>query len=726
MNLKVLGVFIAEWAVCCLLGYGLVCLLLPRRWERERLLLMPVFGAGGIILISSFLSYAGAGMRYAAPLIVTSGGILSAIVYFSTPPSSRALSGGPAFIYTHLLGFIAGAGAMASVVLFNAWNPYNDAFTYISIADYLQDHSFLTPAEPGAHYPVLTQMLLYQRVGLRMGSNFLLSFFAGLFRREYSFDVYMPTLALGLWLAVPGFWVFCRRGLFLSSPASGLAALFYGLNFSVPIANALFGFMPQTWGMVFLFPMIPLYLRATTDLDRKKMLIPAGLMGALLLLTYSEIFPFILAGIGTSYLYRVGFGNLRLKNGLISFFGSSLLAVLLAPVAAWKFPTAMAIQISAVVGADLKFRLLDYLSMMAGFRSFLQGKASGFLLLISILTSAVVLYAFIKGPRRTSRQVVLLSVIFILALGWFLLFVMNPWNPNERGQPWSTYKIVTYIFFLFAAMYGLGISLLWGKRGWIRLGAASLIAVYIAFFPFITFKVAGLNVTAIREFTGVKENPIAEYKRIRQVLSDLPAGTPVNLVFPPEAQKHRQMTAYFLRRPVIANWMDDVYIGRLLLPPYQSLPIDFSYPALSYKPFEPKRTVANLVLDRGPQIITLLGSGWYGEEHDAENWWRWLEKEGEILVSLPKESRIRLQGEIAVIGVPHRTLTVRVEGRPKLSLHRTLAQCWFTPLPPMELDLPSGSQKILLSADGPVARMGQDPRNVRVGVRNLSLVAVPN
>jgi hypothetical protein len=171
--------------------------------------------------------------------------------------------------------------------------------------------------------------------------------------------------------------------------------------------------------------------------------------------------------------------------------------------------------------------------------------------------------------------------------------------------------------------------------------------------------------------------------------------------------------------------MDDVYIRRLLSPPYQSLPIDFSYPVLSYKPFEPKRTVANLVLDCEPQIITLLGSGWYGEEHDAENWWRWLEKEGEILVSLPKESRIRLQGEIAVIGVPHRMLTVRVEGRPKLSLHRTLAQCWFTLLPPMELDLPSGSQKILLSADGPVARMGQDPRNVRVGVRNLSLVAVP-
>jgi hypothetical protein len=49
VNFKVLGAFFVEWAACCLVGYGLVCLLLPRRWDRERLLLISVFGAGGII-----------------------------------------------------------------------------------------------------------------------------------------------------------------------------------------------------------------------------------------------------------------------------------------------------------------------------------------------------------------------------------------------------------------------------------------------------------------------------------------------------------------------------------------------------------------------------------------------------------------------------------------------------------------------------------------------------
>jgi|GEM_PF-6601450 len=725
MNFMVVGAFLVEWAVCCLVGYGIVCLLLPRRWDRERLLLTPVFGAGGIILLSSFLSYAGAGMRLAAPLVTALGGAVSAFVYISGYRDSRRISGWPAAVYSHLLGSLVGGAALVSVFLFNAWNPYNDAFTSVSIADYLLDRSFFTAADPGAHQPVLTQMLLYQRLGLRMGSNFLLSFFTGLLRREFSFDVYMPTLALGLWLAVPGFWVLCRRALFLSPRASVLAIAFYSLNFSVPIANALFGFMPQTWGMVFLFPLISLFLRATTRLERNRMVLSAGVMGALLLFTYMEILPFALGAVGAAYLYRLAWGRLRLKDALFTSLGFALFAAVLAPVAAWKLPTAMKVQISAVVGWDVKFNIGDYLSMLAGYRSFFQGQTSVFFLIISILTSAIVLYAFIAGPSRNRRQFLSLSLIFLLALCWFALLTANPWNPGERGQPWSTYKVVTYTFFLFAAMYGLGLSMLWGKRGWIRFGAAGLMAVYIFSFPVTALKTAGANAAAMRQFTGVKENPIAEYKRIRQVLSGLPPQTPVNLLFPPEAQKHRQMTAYFLRRPVIADWRDDGYIWPWFSPPYRSQPLDLSYPILAYRPFDPKRVVANLALTRRAQIMTDLGAGWHGHEQDAHNWWRWLEQQGEILVFLPENSKFELRGEIAVIGSPRRTLTIRVEGRPELTVNRTLAESWFTPFSPVEIDLPRGKHKILISADGPVARMGQDPRNVRMGVRNLTCVALP-
>ncbi len=718
MNFNVIGFFIAEWAVCTLIGYGLVNLFLPSRWSQERLLLMPVFGAGGIILLSSFLSYAGLGMRTGAPLIVVIGVGLSAAVCIFNWETKRSLSGWSAAIYVNILGFISGLAALASLLLYNAWDPYNDTFTYVSIADYLLDKSFFTPADPGAYHPVLTQMLLYQRFGLRMGSNFLLSFFAGIFGFEYSFDAYMPTLALGLWLAIPGFWFFCRRYLFLSIPAGSIAAVFYSLNFSIPIANALFGFMPQTWGMVFFLPALSLFTRSTTHLERSRMLASAGLMGSLLLLTYTEILPFAFSAIFFSFFYRIGFGKLRLKDALISLIFPIPVIILLAPVSAWKFPTAMITQISAVVGWDMKFGISDYLAMMAGFRSFLQGKASPILFLVSILTALAVLYAFFFGPARNRRQVVPMSLIFLMVLAYFSLFVKNPWNPDERGQPWSTYKTGTYLFFLFASMYGLGIYMLWRKRRLFRVGATILIAIYIFLFPNITLKVARSNATAMRKFTGVIQNPVAEYKRIRQLFSDLPTETPINLLFSPEALRHRQITAYFLRRPVIASWMDDPYISHWLLPQYRSLQIDFSFPILAYEPLNPKRSFANLVRD--PDLVIFMGSGWHVWEHYENNRWRWLEKEGEFLIFLRKESRIRLQGEIAIVGAPQRTIRIRLQDRPDFLMQLSMKESQFTPFSPIELDLPSGVSKIFLSADGPVSHMGKDPRNVRLGIRNLS------
>lgn len=112
MNIKFVGVLIAEWAVCCLVGYGLVCLLLPRRWQRERLLLMPVFGAGGIILLSSFMSYAGAGMRMAAPVVFVSGVVFSVLAYISNRRDSRSFLGWPAAVYANSLGLVVGVAAL--------------------------------------------------------------------------------------------------------------------------------------------------------------------------------------------------------------------------------------------------------------------------------------------------------------------------------------------------------------------------------------------------------------------------------------------------------------------------------------------------------------------------------------------------------------------------------------------------------------------------------------
>src|SRR5262249_50640086 len=159
------------------------------------LVLAPILGAGVLILLSADLSYAGASMHRAAPIVLGGGLTLSLVgaLVFRRRPRPTVEWRDAAWI--HLIGAVAGGSALLSVVLYRAWNPYTDAFTYISIADYLQGHSYFDPAIPGTMQPVLTQMALYQHYGFRMGSNFLLAFFTALFHAEYAFDLYLPVLA---------------------------------------------------------------------------------------------------------------------------------------------------------------------------------------------------------------------------------------------------------------------------------------------------------------------------------------------------------------------------------------------------------------------------------------------------------------------------------------------------------------------------------------------------
>ena len=420
MNLSVVLLLIGMWIICCGMGYGLVYLLLPRHWRLERVLLLPVFGSALVIFLSSVLSYAGVGMRTAAPLVICAGAAISIWVHFWKSYDVISASDWRIAAYTNLLGLSAGFVALSSIVFYAAWDPYTDAFTYCSIADYLQHASYFRPADPDAYYPVLTQMLFYQRSGLRMGSNFLLGFFTALFRKEYSFDTYMPVLALGLWIAVPGLWVLCRRVLFVPIAATAIATALYALHVGIPITNALWGFLPQTWGIAFMLPMIALHVRATSRTGRLNRLIGAGVLGGMTLLFYTEIIPFALLAIASCYLVRLAFGRLRFFICLVSGVGPVLISVITAPIAAWNFVKVIAAQMSAVVGWDPKLRAMDYLLMLAGFR---PGLVNGLLpitiaahpsleyvaLVVAILVFLCVVYGCFFGPVRIRRQIACLS-----------------------------------------------------------------------------------------------------------------------------------------------------------------------------------------------------------------------------------------------------------------------------------------------------------------------------
>jgi hypothetical protein len=720
------------WLLCSGVGYG-PCLLLPGRWRRDRLLMMPVAGAGLLILATSVASYAGLPMRSSAPLIAGGGLLVSAgSVWLAWRwPAPAVAWRSDAFV--HAIGFTAACSLLVSLFLYRAWDPYSDAFTYMTIADYLQDHGAFAIADPGAHHPALTQVATYQHHGYRMGANFLLALFTALVRAPYAFDVYLPAVALAVWLGVPGFWLLCRRALAFRPTEARFATVLFGLHLGVPIPNALLGFMPQTFGLALVFPLMVWQVRATSRRHRVGLILAAGLMYAIALITYPEILPFVVAAIACCYAWRVAVGRLGVRDALTGMVAPGLIGLLLAPVAAANFVSALRMQAGALVGWDVRLSLFDYLSILSGFRSMLipttqpPGLKHALLRVAVLGAVAVVGYGMFTMRPTTRQRFACLSLPFTVGLVLFGLFGANPWNPAEYGHPWHAYKLMTYGFFLFAALWGLGLASLWRGGGLFRLAALVELGVFVAFFPVATTILATRNATAMRQFTGMAADPVAEYRRLPELLAHLPSDMPINLVMPPETLKHRQIVAYFLaRRPVIADWSNDGYIWPNLAPANRALPIDPGYPSLVYTPAPGQPKAANLVYQRGGTTLTAsFGNDWYGVEVDGPDSWRWLEREGRIDLDLPTAGWLTFKADVSVIGGP-RTITVAVAGRPDLEEKYALPQQWFAPFTSRRIHLAAGHYTVTVAADGPATVMAPtDPRVVRIGLRNVTWALVP-
>jgi hypothetical protein len=730
-----LAVLIVSWLLCFAIGWGVAGYLLPQNWRRDRLLLAPVSGAAVLVLLTSLFSYAGMNLRQAlAPVIITglAASIAGAIV------TRQTRTGGTSHWrlahYIHGVGFLGASSALWSIWLYRAWNPYTDAFTYISIADFLQAHSFFTPAKPSPILPVLTQMAMYQELGFRMGANFLLAFVAALWRADYSFDVYIPVLALALWLAVPGFWVLCRRALFIPAATSTVASTLYALHTAVPLSNALWGFMPQAFGMAFLFPLVALHVRVVGARDVVRPLVLAGIFGGVLLLTYPEIVPLVIVGIGISYAGRLWRGSLRFRRVLLAGVVPLVVAVLVAPVAAWRFVPVMQTQSGAVVGWDPQLSLFDYLGVIAGYRSLVLSTLTSPDLLgalsriASVAAACTIAIALIAGPSRIRRQAFAVGSGFLLMLGWFALVAVNPWNPAEVGHPWSTYKVFTYGAFLLVAMWAVGLARCFRMGGAARAFAIAQVALFVLFFPVAGLSIAETASAGMRSFTANAIDPVAEYKRLPSLLANEPADEPVNLDIPPEALKHRQLVAYFLRRPVVADWSDDDYITHFLPGP-ASIGPDTRFPALVYSPAHLKGSIAGLTFHResARPLDVRFAAGWYEEERDERNSWRWLEQRGEIDVTVASRGRLMLRGEIAVVGVPERTVTISVADDPGQTRLYPLTRRWFTPFSAEPIHLTPGRHRLAIAADGVPRVMGpRDPRTMSIGLRNVTWTLVPD
>ncbi len=110
--------------------------------------------------------------------------------------------------------------------------------------------------------------------------------------------------------------------------------------------------------------------------------------------------------------------------------------------------------------------------------------------------------------------------------------------------------------------------------------------------------------------------------------------------------------------------------------------------------------------------------GWHGLEGDKENWWRWSSGRSKITVISDSKRRLAMVGEAQSAPMPNHVL-VTFRGKPLTRWEIDHTKVGFHPLPPVEIDLPSGASTLEIRSERPAVQSGDDPRMLAVALKNL-------
>lgn len=568
-------------------GIWLTVVFIPSKYKEYKIPAGFILGFTWLILQSSWSSYLGFPFRQSAYFILTASVLCGIIAFYFEFKRGNLKDWIPDKIQVAILslGCVSGILVLLPVLLFNAMNPYIDGFTYISISDYLVDHSYFQPAEPNPYYPWLTQMKIYQDVGLRMGAQFFLAFLTSVFGQTFSLDLFMPALAVGQFCLVLSIWLFCRCGLSLPSKVSIIAVVFTAFHLSIPISNAISGFFPQAYGTVLMTVVFTLLIKLESwNENRIAFVLLTSLTSAALVLTYSEMLPFVVLSTAFIFILKVLQNRKQLAGMIANLFLAGIASIILSNVGFINAVKAVKIQLGAVVGWNIPYLIWDYLLTVFSlspiqFRSvneiFGQYPVIYFLLYIAAAVGVVLIFkGFVLNKEFLSTKLNLASLAssFIIMLVYFTFIARNPWIPSQRGHTWSAFKTLQYSFFIIPPIIAITYNGLFRNSKLLRNTGVVLLSCFIASSVIFSCVFAYASTQHMRKQTGNARNPIGEYYKLYAKLKD--ENRPINIIIPKESNgshKHKQMLAYILHKhQIISDWTDDGYIYPHLLPEYQA------------------------------------------------------------------------------------------------------------------------------------------------------------
>lgn len=468
---------------------------------------------------------------------------------------------------------IAGSLALIPMMVFKACFLYGDMYTYVSIADYLLENGYGNMVALDPYSPWLSQVLMYQSQGLRMGAQFFLSFWTAALQQEFSVFMYSPASAFGVCLYGMAVWEFTQSVWKLSPRRVVYAVIFSAFNIPFVVWSAIYGFFPQLLGLAFFIMAFGTVVKLLVHHQTFSVsdYVEGSLWIASMAFCYSEVVPFFV--VFTAVLY---FTQNRSKKAFLQGFKSLALIAVFSLAVLGKYAIEMFGAIIAMMGAAVGWeQRLNWIGYLACWFSsaptqynFVDVKYPFILHVIFVAATIIMLALLVYGlcVHKSASKTKHLTAGAILAIPLFLFLIYfgniteNPFG-NGYGNSWSVFKLAQYSFpvigcFLFPYFADVfqGSSLI--KR-----------SLTIAF-PGL-FCVVGLVHTVLysdsvtesmRKYTNYAENPIMAYI---DTAKHYEGETRVlNLLGFDEHQGERKILTYFLRGNKLASdWSSDGYFA---------------------------------------------------------------------------------------------------------------------------------------------------------------------
>jgi hypothetical protein len=404
---------------------------------------------------------------------------------------------------------------------------------------------------------------MYQEGSLRMGGSFLLAWIQSAFRLDWSYQAYpvamvLPmacgTLALaGLLLSV------VRRSRLLAFALALLPALgFGGATF-----GALYGMLPQSYGLAFSFGLLALLglLARARRLDWRS-LFPVAFLSAGHLLCYPELLPFTLAASAVALARHPRLLLAIAAGGGLEWYRAGRSIWLLAGATVgtnvenvpWKLPL-HALGLAAAPWEDARLLLVWPFALL-------------------VVAAAVAGWSRARRPWRDRALWPCWSfgVLVLAAWGFFRFVMTNPWD-GSPGQPWYQFRIWSWAGYPLTALLAAGLLVLARQGAARRREVWLLAAVFLAGGAVSHYLLANRRTLNLREQTGYQHAPLDAYLDLRRLVHTVPDGEPIELRgFLGPRLKHRQAVAYFLMdRKLVSFWRDDEY-ARDQMPLYRRMP----------------------------------------------------------------------------------------------------------------------------------------------------------